>query len=394
MTAKLFTPLTIRGVTLPNRVVLAPLCQYSAKEGVAQDWHFAHLSTFARGGVGLVFTEATAVEARGRITHGCLGIWTDEQAEALKPVVKFISDMGAVPGMQIAHAGRKASARRPWQGGVALNDEDAAKGEAPWRTVGPTNTPVGPNWHSPDAMTEADIATVRDAFVVAAKRALAVGFKVMEIHAAHGYLIHSFLTPLVNTRNDAYGGDLAGRMRFALEVAAAVRAVWPEDLPLFMRISAIDGPEDGWSLDDSVVLARELGKLGIDVVDCSSGGHAGAPRFRAADDGKPLPSSTARGPGFQVPFAERLKREADVMTMAVGIIVDPQQAENILQQERADLVALGRELMFNPFWALHAARALEADPETGMWPEQYRWAVMRWNQLSEYREAAARGETS
>jgi 2,4-dienoyl-CoA reductase-like NADH-dependent reductase (Old Yellow Enzyme family) len=381
-TPLLFTPLTLRGVTLPNRVVVSPLCMYSCHgDGMANDWHFAHLSTFARGHAGLVFCEATAVVPEGRITNQCLGIWSDAHAEALKPVTRFIESMGCVPGMQIAHAGRKASHKRPSKGGAPLTAADAAEGDAPWPTVAPSAVPVSPNAHVPHALTVEEIGELVQAFADAARRAHAAGFKVLEIHGAHGYLIQSFLSPLGNQRNDAYGGDLAGRMRFALEVTEAVRAAWPDDLPLFFRISAVDGPAEGWSLDDSVVLAKELAKRGVDVVDCSAGGIKGAPAFRAGDDGKPLGGGSERPPGFQVPYADRVRRDAGVKTMAVGVIFDPYQAESILEEGRADLIALGREIMYNPFWPLHAAEALDADPKFEMWPEQYGWAVKRRSQI-------------
>ncbi len=380
---KLFEPLTLRGTTLPNRIVVSPLCQYSAVDGFAVPWHFAHLSTFARGKSGLVFTEAAAVEERGRITPDCLGIWTDAQAEALRPIVEFIESQGCVPGMQLAHAGRKGSTRAPFvpKGATPLTDEDAADAGAPWRTVAPSALPVTDGWHIPEALDEAGLETVKQAFVDAARRAVAVGFRVLELHMAHGYLLHSFLSPLGNERDDAWGGDLEGRMRFPLEVAAAVRAAMPDELPLFARISAIDGREGGWQLEDSVCLASRLKDVGVDVVDCSSGGIGGAPRFRSDDSGKPLSADSARMPGFQVPFASRLRAEAGVGTMAVGVIIDPQQAEDILQAGDADLVAIGRELMYDPFWPLHAAETLGVDPDFRMWPKQYAWAVDRRAQI-------------
>ena len=379
----LFKPLQLRGVTLPNRIVVSPLCMYSAIDGMAQPWHFAHLSTFARGKAGIVFTEATAVEARGRITPQCLGIWTDEQAEALRPITKFIKSMGSVPGIQLAHAGRKASVRRPFteKPGSPLNQEDAARGEPAWQTVAPSGEPVGPGFPAPAALDQAGLDEIKNAFVQAAGRSLKAGFRVIELHMAHGYLLHSFLSPLSNHRNDSYGGDLEGRMRFPLEVVKAVRAVIPEDMPLFSRISAIDGLEHGWSMDDSVVFCQAMYDCGVDVVDCSSGGISGAPRFRIDDEGKPLTRSSARQPGFQVPYAERARRETDIKSMAVGVIIDPHQAEEILQSGGADLVALGREIMHDPFWPLHAAEALGADPDFKMWPEQYAWAVDRRAQI-------------
>ncbi len=382
-TVHLFEPLSIRETTLPNRIAVSPLCQYSAVEGLAQPWHFAHLSTFARGKAGLVFTEATAVEERGRITPECLGIWTDAQAEALRPIVEFIEEMGCVPGMQLAHAGRKASTRSPFavKGGSPLSAEDAAEAGAPWQTVAPSALPVADGWHLPEALDAEGLAQVRQAFVDAARRAIEVGFRVLELHMAHGYLLHSFLSPLGNQREDEYGGDLEGRMRFPLEVAAAVRAAIPDGLPLFARISAIDGREGGWELDDSVQLSRRLGEVGVDVIDCSSGGIGGAPRFRSDDSGKPLTTSSAREPGFQVPFSRRIREESGVGTMAVGVIVDPRQAEEIVASGGADLVAIGRELMYDPFWPLHAAEALGVDPDYQMWPKQYAWAVDRRAQI-------------
>ena len=382
-TVKLFEPLTLRGTTLPNRIVVSPLCQYSAVDGLAQPWHFAHLSAFARGKAGLVFTEATAVEARGRITPDCLGIWTDEQAEALRPIVEFIDSQGCVAGMQLAHAGRKASTRAPFvdKPGSPLTPEDAAEAGAPWTAVAPSPLPVVDGWPVPEALDEAGLEAVRGAFVDAARRAVNVGFRALELHMAHGYLLHSFLSPLSNLREDAWGGDREGRMRFPLEVAAAVRAAIPDEVPLFARISSIDGREGGWEMDDSVALAKRLAEVGTDVVDCSSGGIGGAPRFRSDDSGKPLTSDSARAPGFQVPFSRRIRDEAGIASMAVGVIIDPHQAEEILQSGGADLVALGRELMYDPFWPLHAAEALGVDPDYRMWPLQYGWAVDRRAQI-------------
>ena len=385
---KLFEPLTIRGCTLPNRIVVSPLCQYSAVDGFAQPWHFAHLSAFARGKAGLVFTEATAVEDRGRITPGCLGIWNDAQAEALRPTIEFIASMGCVAGMQLAHAGRKASTRVPFveKGGSPLTEEDAARGETPWQAVAPSALPVTDGWPLPRELDADDLAEIKAAFVAATRRAFAIGIKVIELHMAHGYLLHSFLSPLGNQRSDEYGGDIEGRMRFPLEVAAAVRAAMPDEAPLFARISAVDGREDGWTLEDSVVLCERMSSLGVDVVDCSSGGIGGAPRFRNDDTGKPLTADSARGPGFQVPYAQRMRESTDIMSMAVGVIIDPQQAESILQSGAADLVALGRELMYEPFWPLHAAEALGVDPDYKMWPKQYGWAVDRRAQIKRMNE--------
>ena len=371
----LFEPLKIRGLNLPNRIVLSPLCMYSANSGVASDWQFAHLSTFARGGVGLVFAEATAVEPRGRITPRCLGIWTDEQANALKPVTSFISSMGSVPGIQIAHAGRKASASPPWDGGKPVDIEDRKWGDPGWQVVGASAVPLAEGWQTPLAMNEAEISELVAAFADSARRSAEAGFKVLEIHGAHGYLIHSFLSPLSNQRNDGYGGDLQGRMRFALEVAEAVRASWPDELPLFFRVSAIDN--NGWELEDSVTLAQALKSKGVDVIDCSAGGITGAPAFRAKDDGTPIKTSSERPRGFQVPYASEIRKEADIKTMAVGRIIEAEQAEAILTDGDADLIGIGRELMYNPFWGLHAAEILKNETALEGWPDQYRWAITR-----------------
>lgn len=374
----LFSPITVRGVTFPNRVVVSPLCMYSATDGMPQPWHFAHLSTFARGKAGLVFTEATAVEAIGRITPKCLGIWSDEHAAALKPITAFIEDMGCVPGIQLAHAGRKASCQPPFEGGAPLAPDHPDA----WPVVGPSDIATGPGFTVPHQLTVAEIEALVDTFVKAARRSIDAGFKVIELHGAHGYLMHSFLSPVSNQRQDEYGTDLQGRMRFPLEVSKAVRAEVGEQMPLFFRISAVDGIEGGWSMDDSVALSKALDACGVDVVDCSSGGVSGAPRFRVADDGKALDKKSARAPGFQVPYAERVKKETDLMSMAVGVIIDPQQAEEIVANDQADFVALGREIMHDPFWPLHAAHQIGADPNFDMWPPQYKWGVDRRAQIA------------
>ena len=385
---KMFEPLTIRDTRLPNRIVVSPLCQYSAVEGLAQPWHFAHLSTFARGKAGLVFTEAAAVEARGRITPQCLGIWNVEQAEALRPIVAFIESMECVPGIQLAHAGRKASTRPPFsaKGPTPLDLEDSAQAGAPWQAVAPSAIPVVEGWPVPSALDTNGLQEIRDAFVAAARRAVEVGFRAFELHMAHGYLLHSFLSPLGNQREDNYGGDIQSRMRFPLEVAEAVRAAIPQEYPLFVRISAIDGKAGGWTIEDSVCLSEKLAQAGVDVVDCSSGGIGGAPRFRSDDSGKPLTRDSARSPGFQVPFARQIREQTGIKSMAVGVIIDPRQAEEILQSGGADLVALGREIMYDPFWPLRAAEVLGVDPDYQMWPEQYAWAVDRRAQIKRLNE--------
>lgn len=375
--SELFSPLTVRGVSIPNRVVVSPLCMYSAIEGLPQPFHFAHLSAFARGKAGLVFTEATAVVPEGRITPQCLGIWSEEHVAAIKPIVEFIHSMGSVAGIQLAHAGRKASTTPPFSGAKPLPSDHPDA----WQVVAPSAQPVGPGFPEPVALSVDEIRQLVIDFTLAAKRSIDCGFKVIELHGAHGYLLHSFLSPVANQRNDEYGGDLAGRMRFPLEVCRSVREAIGEDIPLFFRISAVDRVEGGWTMDDSVALSIELGKAGIDVVDCSSGGIQGAPSFRASNDGAPLESSSARAPGFQVPYATRIKTETSLHSMAVGVIIDPQQAESIISEGQADLVALGREIMYDPFWPLHAAQALQIDPDFELWPPQYKWAVDRREQI-------------
>ncbi len=366
----LLSPLRIAGADLKNRIVISPMCTYScAQDGLATDWHLVHLGKFALGGAAVVFTEAAAVEPRGRITHGDLGIWSAEHAAALRPVTKFLKAHGALPAIQIAHAGRKASMQRPWHGNAAMTEADVARGEIPWEIVAPSPVPSRDGWLLPHELDTAGIAGIQRAFAAAAGHAHDAGFEVLEIHSAHGYLGHSFLSPISNLRTDSYGGDLAGRMRFTLETAAAVRAAWPKEKPLFVRISSVDtdGGGEGWQLEDSVILVKELKARGVDVIDCSSSGISGV--ATAAQGIMPL--------GFRLPYAERIKAEADIMTMVVGLILDGQQAEAMLQTGHADLIAIGREALFDPFWALHAAHALGADPDFETWPDQYGWWLTR-----------------
>ncbi|AKT43626.1 NADH:flavin oxidoreductase/NADH oxidase [Chondromyces crocatus] len=363
----LFQPLTLRGLTLKNRVVVSPMCQYSAVDGVANDWHFVHLGRFAIGGAGTVFVEATGVEARGRISHGDMGLYNDEQQAALARIAAFVKSQGAVPAIQLAHAGRKASTHRPWQGGASITPENALPGEPPWTTVAPSALPFDEGWHTPHALTLEEIAELKEAWASSTRRALAAGFEIVEVHAAHGYLLTEFLSPISNQRTDAYGGDLAGRMRLLLEVVEVVRAVWPEDRPVFVRISAVDGTEGGWSLEDSLVLARELKARGVDVVDCSSGGLSPS-----------MATLNRPAPGYQVPYAEALRKEVKLATMAVGLILDAAQAEAILQSGQADLVALGRALLVDPNWTQTAKAAL-APEQAGdaTWPPAVGYAVKR-----------------
>jgi 2,4-dienoyl-CoA reductase-like NADH-dependent reductase (Old Yellow Enzyme family) len=346
------------------------MCQYSAKDGHVTDWHLVHLGKFAQGGAGIVFVEATAVEARGRITHGDTGIWSDAHIDGLRRIADFVRSQGALPALQLAHAGRKASMARPWYGNGPLTADDAARGDKAWAIVAPADNPLDEGWLKPQPLSKAGLSEVRDAFVAAARRAEKAGFDVIEVHAAHGYLLHTFLSPISNLREDEYGGPRENRMRFPLEVIGAVRAAWPQGKPLFVRISSIDDVEGGWSLDDTIALAKELKKLGVDVIDCSSGGISGS---ATAATRMLLP----RVPGFQLPFAERVRREAGVPTMAVGLILTPQQAEEALAAGRADLIAVGREALYDPNWPLHAAQALGADANMERWPLQYGWWLTR-----------------
>ena len=344
MSSLLFTPLRLRDVTFRNRVVVSPMCQYASRDGFANDWHMVHLGSRAIGGASAVLTEAAAVTADGRISAADLGIYQDEHVAPLARIFRFIEEHGALPGMQLAHAGRKASTAEPWTGGGPVSPADGG-----WEPIwAPSAVAFRDGWQVPRALTIHGIKDVVQAFAVAAGRVLEAGGKIIEIHAAHGYLLHEFLSPLSNHRADEYGGSFEHRTRIVREVADAVRAVWPERFPLFVRISATDWVDDGWTIEDSVALARQLQHHGVDVIDCSSGGNVAHARI-------PI------GPGYQVPFAERIRRETDVKTAAVGLITEAQQAEQILAQEQADLIVMARQLLRDPYWPLHAAGAL-GDP--------------------------------
>jgi 2,4-dienoyl-CoA reductase-like NADH-dependent reductase (Old Yellow Enzyme family) len=347
----LFDPLTLRSVTLPNRIAVSPMCQYSCENGVANDWHFVHLASRAVGGVGLVFTEANAVTADGRISPQDLGIWDDSHIEPLARIVRFIDAQGAVAGTQLAHAGRKASTYRPWDGSGVIGKDAGG-----WiNVVAPSPLQFTTGYPMPRALTEDGIAAIVAAFAAAAGRARRAGFRVLELHSAHGYLLHEFLSPLSNQRTDRYGGSFENRTRMVREVVTAVRKVWPDNLPLFIRISATDWQAGGWDLEQSVELARALKPLGVDLVDCSSGGT--------------LPKVTIPiGPGYQTPFAERIRADAGVATGAVGMITDPVQGDHIIRTGQADLVLLAREMLRDPYWPLRAAR--ELGQPVG-WPVQY-----------------------
>jgi 2,4-dienoyl-CoA reductase-like NADH-dependent reductase (Old Yellow Enzyme family) len=361
----LFMPITIREITLKNRVVIAPMATYSAIDGVAQDFHFAHWGRLVLGGAGCVFVEATAVTDQGRITNGDLGIWAAAHVPPLRRIAEFMKAQKVVPGIQLAHAGRKGSMQRPWFGNGALTAEDLARGEKKWDTVAPTSEPMAEGHIVPRQLSISDLYTLKGHWVEAAKRALEAGFDILEIHNAHGYLMHQFLSPLSNKRNDAYGGDFAGRTRFPLEVAEALRALWPNDKPVFVRVSAVDGLDGGWTIDDTVAYAKELKARGIDVIDCSSGGLFGSATA----------ARVKRSWGFQVPYAERVRTDAGIKSMAVGLIVDPFVAEDILQKGRADLIAIAREALVNPCWPQMAEITLGRKAFDAMddWPVQYGW---------------------
>jgi 2,4-dienoyl-CoA reductase-like NADH-dependent reductase (Old Yellow Enzyme family) len=347
----LFEPYTIRDLTLKSRLVVSPMCQYSSEDGFASDWHLVHLGSRAVGGAALIFTEAAAVESRGRISPQDLGIWKDEHVEMLARITRFVRAQGAVPAMQLAHAGRKGSTRRPWEPPPGtVRPEDGG-----WIPIGPTEAPFAPNFPKPSPLDESEISVIVRAFVAAAQRALAAGFQIVELHFAHGYLAHEFYSPLSNTRTDRYGGSFEGRIRFALETAEAVRRVWPERLPLFARISCTDWVDGGWDIVQSVELSRRLHALGVDVIDCSSGGNV-------ADAQIPM------APLYQVPFAERIRREAGVATAAVGLITTPRECERILSHGQADLVVMAREFLRDPYFPLFAADELDVDVP---WPKQY-----------------------
>jgi 2,4-dienoyl-CoA reductase-like NADH-dependent reductase (Old Yellow Enzyme family) len=351
ITSLLHTPISFRDVEFRNRIWVSPMCQYSSLDGVPTDWHLVHLGARATGGAGAVIVEASGVTPEGRISPDDSGIWSDEQVAAFRRITAFIGEHGAVPGIQIAHAGRKASVAAPWQGGGPL-----APDERGWQPIAPSPLAFDEGWLVPRALEASEIDGVVEAFAAAARRSHAAGFRLLEVHAAHGYLLNEFLSPLSNHRTDRYGGDFGGRIRLLLEVVEAVRAEWPAGLPLAVRISASEWVEGGWSLDDSVALAARLGPLGVDLVDCSSGGNSPAQQI-------------ALGPGYQVPFAAAVRERAGIATAAVGLITEPQQAEDILQSGEADVVLLGRESLRDPSWPLRAAAELGV--ESDAWPPQY-----------------------
>jgi 2,4-dienoyl-CoA reductase-like NADH-dependent reductase (Old Yellow Enzyme family) len=372
MPSKLFSPFSLRNIELANRVVVAPMCQYSAADGAMTDWHTMHLGSLAASGAGLLMIEATGVEAIGRITPGCTALHNDEQEETFARVIDICKTYGSAKiGLQLAHAGRKASVAVPWQGSLPLSIEDGG-----WQTIGPSALPFAEDWHTPTPMDHADLDRVSAAFVSSAKRALRVGVDVLELHMAHGYLLNAFLSPIANQRDDEYGGSLENRMRYPLEVFAAVRAAWPDDRPLGVRISATDWEEPGWTPENSVTFASKLKELGCDFVDCSSGGNTAS-----------RPPVANLGQGYQVSLAEQVKQGADMATMAVGMIRDPEFAEDIITSGKADLVAIARGFLYEPGWARRAAEELGGTIE---YPDQYKRAMPEnWSRAFPNRAKAA-----
>ncbi len=363
----LLKPIAFRGVTARNRIVVSPMSQYAAADAAPTDWHLVHLGKFAMGGAGIVFVEETAVEERARKTYHCPGIYNDAQVKAWRRVTDFLRSQGALSAIQLGHAGRKVATKAPWEGFAPLTEDDAKHGEPPWQGIAPSPIPFKPGAMVPLEMDRDDIRQVIASHVEACRRSLDAGFDICEVHGAHGYIVQQFLSPITNKRTDGYGGDIAGRMRFALELIEAVRAAWPDDRPLFFRASCVDGKGGAWELSDTIVLARELKQRGVDVIDCSSGGIEG-----------PLTLAVVpRVPGYHVPFAERIRREAGIPTMAVGLITDPFQAESYLAEGRCDLIALARELMWNPNWPVHAAHALRSGDPLSLLPPSYAWWLRR-----------------
>lgn len=349
--SKLFSSIKIRQVELKNRIAVSPMCQYSSINGMPTDWHLVHLGSRAVGGAGLIFTEATAVSPEGRISPDDAGIWNDEQANAYKRITSFIKSQNSVPGIQLAHAGRKASTFSPWKGNGKVEIENGG-----WQILAPSAIPFTDNFPDPKEMDENDIKLVIDQFVQAADRSVKAGFEVIELHMAHGYLVHEFLSPLSNQRKDNYGGSLNNRCRFAIEIAKAVREIVPVGIPLFARISSTDWIEGGWDIEQSIQLSKWLKDVGVDLIDCSSGGNVAKAKIPLA-------------PGYQIPFSQRIKQEAKILTGGVGLITSPEQAEQIIATEQADIVLLAREMLRDPYWALHAAKKLNVDLTD--FPKQY-----------------------
>jgi len=379
---KLFSEFSLRSVTLKNRVVISPMGTYSADNGMLQPFHHTHYAAFAMGGAGLVMVEQTSITRRGRVTNGDPGLWADSHIAGMRAIASHVKAYGAKAGIQLNHGGRKSSMQRAFRGNGPLTEKDLAMGEEIWTPLAPSALPLGDEWLVPEAITLAHIEGLRQAFAMAARRAFLAGFDLIEIHMAHGYLLQNFLSPLANHRMDDYGGSLANRIRFPLEVVQAVRQVIPQSMPLFARISATDWIVGGWTMDDSLVLSRALVEHGVDLVDCSSGGNM---RSGATN------SSLGRGPGYQVPFAQQIRSEIKTPTAAVGMIRTPEFAEKILRDGSADLIFIGRQALFNPFWARHAAEALGVNQNFEDWPPQYGWWLDKWNRALEANQETPMG---
>ena len=361
----LFSSLKIKSKTFRNRVVLSPMCQYKAKDGIISDWHLQHYSRFAFSGLGAAFIEATGVSPEGRIGHGCTGIWNDDHVEGLSKIVKTFNQYDCLSGIQLAHAGRKASFLRPWDGASPITEND--KIEPAWQTIGPSAIPINNSSPVPKEMTIEDINRVKEDFKNAAIRANIAGFDIIEIHGAHGYLLHSFFSPISNMRNDQYGGNFENRIRFAMEIIADIKSVWPENKPLFYRLSSIDAPGQGATIEDNVQLAKSLKIAGVDVIDCSSGGITGSPVL----------TKSKIIPGFQVPYSEKIKKEAEISSMAVGAIINADQANEIILNKRADLVAMGRELLADTQWVYKAATHFKLENAKSFLPDSYSFYLSR-----------------
>ena len=371
----LFSSFKIKSKSFRNRIVLSPMCQYKAKDGVISDWHFQHYSRFAFSGLGAAFVEATGVSPEGRIGHGCTGIWSDSHVEGLSKVAKIFNEYNCLSGIQLAHAGRKASYLRPWDGASPITEND--KVEPAWQTIGPSAIPINNSSPVPKEMTVEDINKVREDFKKAAQRADKAGFDIIEIHGAHGYLLHSFFSPLSNQRNDQYGGSFENRIRFALEIIADIKSVWPDNKPLFYRLSSIDAPGQGANLQDNIMLAKSLKSVGVDVIDCSSGGITGSPVL----------TKSKIVPGFQVPYSEKIKKDAEISSMAVGAIISADQANEIISNKRADLVAMGRELLADTQWVYKAATYFNLENAKDYLPDSYSFYLSR---RDEYLDRAAK----
>ena len=371
----LFSSFKIKSKSFRNRIVLSPMCQYKAKDGVMSDWHFQHYSRFAFSGLGAAFVEATGVSPEGRIGHGCTGIWSDSHIEGLSKIAKIFNEYNCLSGIQLAHAGRKASYLRPWDGASPITEND--KVEPAWQTIGPSAIPINNSSPVPKEMTVEDINKVKDDFKKAAQRADKAGFDIIEIHGAHGYLLHSFFSPLSNQRNDQYGGNFENRIRFAMEIIADIKSVWPDNKPLFYRLSSIDTPGQGANLEDNIMLAKSLKSVGVDVIDCSSGGITGSPVL----------TKSKIIPGFQVPYSEKIKKDAEISSMAVGAIISADQANEIIFNKRADLVAMGRELLADTQWVYKAATYFNLENAKDYLPDSYSFYLSR---RDEYLDRAAK----